>query len=230
MRNWKATMTVLLIMAVIVIGYRGTVHNNKPNEYFYPGLRFQDNITEKALDYAQSYHPGRQWSVATLCIWPNNTATVLVYGNYTINCEGLTCSRKDGLLYAVDLNLTNLGLLSFKKVPLNAYDELIDRCKKLENETEKRILAYCRSHLARKCMILTSCQWPNGTTTFLLHVNYTTVCEGYNCEAENGTFYEVTIDPGWRVLSIRKVSDEYFELRTRCNLAWLSLWRNEARG
>ncbi|WP_297534463.1 hypothetical protein, partial [Thermococcus sp.] len=133
MRNWKVTITVLLIMAVIVIGYRGTVHNNKPNEYFYPGLRFQDNITEKALDYAQSYHPSRQWSVATLCIWPNNTATVLVYGNYTINCEGLTCSRKDGLLYAVDLNLTNLGLLSFKKVPLNAYDELIDRCKKLEN-------------------------------------------------------------------------------------------------
>ncbi|NJE55222.1 hypothetical protein [Thermococcus sp. 21S9] len=230
MRNRKATMVVLLIMAIIVIGYHGTVHNNKQNEYSCPELRFQDNITEKALDYAQSYHPGWQWSIATLCIWPNNTATVLVYGNYTINCEGLTCSRKRGLLYAVNLNLTNLELVSFKKVPSNAYDELIHRCEELRNETEKRILAYCRSHLARKCMILTSCQWPNETTTFLLHVNYTTVCKGYNCEAENGTFYEVTFDPSWKVLSVRKVSDGHFELRTRCDLAWLSLWRNEVRG
>jgi hypothetical protein len=63
---------------------------------------------QKLWTNAQSFHPEWQWSIATFCIWPNETVTVLVYGNYTINFEGLTCSRTGGLLYAVNINLTNL--------------------------------------------------------------------------------------------------------------------------
>ncbi|WP_457751956.1 hypothetical protein [Thermococcus sp.] len=225
----SVSLLLLFLLSLLIFIHSNEKKEGDWNTYVLSELRFQDNITEKALNYAQSFHPDWQWSVATLCLWPNNTVTVLIYGNYTINCRGLTCPRNDGLLYEMNLNLTSLRLLSFKKAPPNAYDELIDRCEKVGNETEKKGLDYRHTHLSKKCRILTSCPWPNGTITFLFHVNYTTVCGGYNCEDESGVFYEVTFDSRWRVLSVRRVPDEYTEFRTRCNLEWLSLWKNESK-
>ncbi|WP_456423913.1 hypothetical protein [Thermococcus sp.] len=105
----------LLFLLILTRVNEKDINNPNWNDYVLSELRFRDNITAKALDYARSLHPDWQWSVATLCIWPNETATVLLYGNYTINCKGPTCSRTRGLLYAVNLNLTDLGLISLKK-------------------------------------------------------------------------------------------------------------------
>ena len=230
--NKKAVFVsfLLLFLLSLLIFIHVNEKNGKKgdwNTYMLSELRFQDNITTKALTYAQMYRPDWQWAIATFCTWPNETVTVLVYGNYTINCKGLTCSRTKGVLYAVNLNLTNLRLISFKKAPPNVYDELINRCEKVWGVIEKKGLDYCHAHLAEKCRVLIYCFWPNRTITFLFHVNYTTVCRGYNCEDESGTFYEVTFDSSWRVISLHRVSNEYSELRSRCNLAWLSSWKNE---
>ncbi len=225
-----AVVVVLLVGVSAFYALRGQENTISDNVYTLSELRFQDNITTKALDYARAFYPNWQWSVATFCIWPNETVTVLAYGNYTINCKGLTCSRTKGVLYAVNLNLTNLGVISFRKVPSNTYDELINRCEEVRDKVEKKGLEYCRSNLAGKCRVLTYCLWPNRTITFLFHVNYTTVYREYNCENKNGTFYEVTFDPSWKVISFHRVSDEYFELNRRCDLAWLSKWGNRTEG
>ncbi|WP_297470474.1 hypothetical protein [Thermococcus sp.] len=227
-----AMLVVALLVGVSVFYAQRSQekHNVHDDIYTLSELRFQDNITTKALDYAQAVHPGWQWSVVTLCTWPNETVTVLVYGNYTINCKGYICSRTRGVLYAVNLNLTNLGLISLRKVHSNTYDELINRCEEVWSKVEKKGLNYCRSNLTGKCQVLTYCLWPNRTMTFLFLVNYTTVCRGYNCENENGTFYEVTFEPSWKVISLRRVSDKYFELTRLCDLAWLSKWGNRTEG
>ncbi|WP_297074245.1 hypothetical protein [Thermococcus sp.] len=227
-RKAVSAFFLLLFLSLLIFIHANEKDGEKQdwNVYTLSELRFQDNITTKALDYAQSLHPNWQWSVATFCIWPNETATVLVYSNYTINCKGYTCSNINGTIYAVNINLTNLGLISLRKVHSNTYNELANRCEEVWDRVEKKGLDYCRYNLAHKCRVLTYCLWPNRTITFLFHANYTTVCRGYNCENENGTFYEVTFDSGWNVVSFREVSDEYFELNRRCDLAWLSKWGN----
>ncbi|WP_456452008.1 hypothetical protein [Thermococcus sp.] len=222
---------LLFLLSLLMLAHVNEKNQGKRewNTYVLSELRFQDNITMKAIDYARQYQPNWKWSVATFCIWPNETVTVLVYGNYTTSCKGYTGSNINGTLYAVNLNLTNLGLISFRKAPSSAYDKLIDLCEKVWGGIEKRALDYCHAHLAEKCQVLTYCLWPNRTITFLFHVNYTTVCRGYDCSDVNGTFYDVALNfTSLKPLqSYKAPSDGYYRLRNRCSLAWMTAWKDE---
>ena len=228
---------VFVLIALLLLSSVILLHVNEENganrewdTYMLSELRFQDNITMTALDYAYEYRPDWRWEVHTFCVWPNETVTVLVYGNYTIECKGFACLDVNGTFYTIALNLTNLHLISLRKAPSDEYDTLIGDCEETWKAIRKKGLHYCRSHLSKKCRVSTYCPWPNGTITFLFRVNYTTVCRGYNCGSEGGTFYEVTFDPDWKVISFQRTQNEYYELRSRCNLAWLSAWGNQSEG
>ncbi|WP_297503376.1 hypothetical protein [Thermococcus sp.] len=99
---------------------------------------FQDKIASTALDYCYQYNPDWRCTGVTLCAWPNDTATVVLYANYTISCTGLTCRPVNGTYYKAVINTTDWRVIEFEPANEDIFQEVVSECERVWNATEKK--------------------------------------------------------------------------------------------
>jgi len=98
---------------------------------------FLDKIAFTALGHCYQQNPDWRCTRVTLCSWPNDTATVVLYANYTIKCIGSTCYSVNGTYYRVVINTTDWSVLRFEPANGSIVQEVISECERVWNTTEK---------------------------------------------------------------------------------------------
>ena len=134
-KKWIPTIIFVLIL-LSIWAFRG-VHRPGDQEHPLPAyVVFQDRIASTALDYCYQYNPDWRCTGVTLCAWPNDTATVVLYANYTINCTGLTCRPVNGTYYKAVINTTDWEVIGFEPAGEGIFQEVVSECERVWNATE----------------------------------------------------------------------------------------------
>ncbi len=136
LKKWLPTIIPVIILLSIWT-FRG-VHRPGNQEYTLPAyVVLQERIASTAIDYCYQYNPDWRCTGVTLCSWPNDTATVVLYANYTINCIGLTCRPVNGTYYKAVINTTDWEVIEFEPANEGIFQEVVSECERVWNSPEK---------------------------------------------------------------------------------------------